>query len=62
MLDKKYLIAQLQQPSTWRGLVMLVTGIFGFHVSPDIATSIIAAGVSVAGVIGAIIPDKIKKE
>ena len=53
---KDYLLDRLKEPSTWRGIVMLITG-FGIGISPDLAEHIVAVGVSVAGVIGVITSD-----
>lgn len=50
---KDYLLDRLREPSTWRGIVMLLTGL-GVGISPELAESIIAVGVSLAGVIGVV--------
>lgn len=54
---KSYLIARLREASTWRGLVMLATAV-GLKVEPQVADSIIAVGIAVAGAVGAVFPDK----
>lgn len=48
---KAYLLAQLQQPSTWRGIVMISTAC-GVILSPDQTEAIVAGGLFVAGLIG----------
>ena len=48
---RRYLIDRLQEPSTWQGFVLLLTGL-GITVSPETAGYIIAAGTSTAGLIG----------
>lgn len=57
----KYVLDQLSQPSTWRGLVALATAA-GLKVSPDQAVAIIALGMAIAGAIGVFFPDKLKKD
>ncbi len=46
----------LTEPSTWRGLVWLLTAA-GLAVSPDQQAAIAAAGMAIAGAIGAFFPD-----
>jgi len=52
-----YLTARLREPSTWRGLVLLLTGL-GVSLSPEQQASIAAAGLALAGLLGAATPDK----
>ena len=47
----------LTEPSTWRGLVWLLTAA-GLAVSPDQQAAIAAAGMAIAGAIGAFVTDK----
>jgi hypothetical protein len=47
----KWVIDQLRQPSTWRGIVMLATSA-GLVIKPDLMEPIIVAGTGVAGLIG----------
>ena len=42
------IIKFLKQKTTWAGLVSLLTG-FGVVIKPDLASAIIATGMSVAG-------------
>ena len=51
-----YLVARLQEPSTWRGLVLIATAV-GAHLSETQVSSIIEVGLLVAGFIGAALPD-----
>ena len=51
----------LEEPSTWRGVTSLLTGmaaIIGSYLSPECVELIIATGLSIAGSIGFIVPDK----
>ena len=47
----KYVLNQLKDPSTWRGIVMLATSV-GLVTEPELANQIIVAGTGVAGLIG----------
>lgn len=47
----KYILDQLKDPSTWRGIVMLATSV-GLVTEPELANQIIVAGTGVAGLIG----------
>lgn len=55
----KYIVDRLKEPSSWRGLVMLATA-FGVTVTPDLVTSIVAAGTGLAGIIGFAFKDKMQ--
>ena len=54
---KAYVIERMKEPSTWRGLIMLLTAI-GVPVAPAMADAIISVGLAVAGLIGVATPDK----
>lgn len=53
----RYLRARLKEPATWRGLVLLLTSL-GVGLSPEQADAIVAAGLAVAGAIGAFAPEQ----
>jgi len=53
---KEYALARLQEPSTWRGITLIVTAA-GAHMNPDQKEAIIYAGLTVAGLMGAISKD-----
>ena len=57
---KDFFLDRLQEPSTWRGLILLATS-FGMQLSPDQSYAIASLGLALAGAAGAISPDKIKK-
>lgn len=54
---KDYLLERLREPSTWRGVIMLLTAV-GVPVAPAMADAIISVGLAVAGLIGVATPDK----
>jgi hypothetical protein len=54
---KDYILARMREPSSWRGLTLLLTAI-GIPLAPGLADAVIALGLAVAGVIGAVSPDK----
>lgn len=49
----KYIVERLQEASTWRGIIMLLTSL-GVGVAPELITPIIAAGTGLAGVVGVV--------
>lgn len=51
-------VLKLNQPSTWRGLISLLSGL-GFAISPELAEHIIALAVSAFGVVEVIRNEKI---
>jgi hypothetical protein len=58
---RDYILARLQEPSTWRGLVLIVSAL-GAALSPDQQEAIVTGGLLLAGIIGAAVPDKSSKE
>ena len=52
----QYLIQQLQQASTWRG-ISLLAGVFGATISPANYELFISVGLGASGLIGAIFSD-----
>ena len=54
---KDYLIARAKEPSTWRGIILVLTAA-GVPIAPAMAESIISVGLAIAGLVGAITPDK----
>jgi hypothetical protein len=54
---KAYVLERMKEPSTWRGLVLLLTAL-GVPLAPGVSDAIIAAGLGLAGLIGAVMPDR----
>jgi hypothetical protein len=54
---KNYILARAKEPSSWRGLFLILTAI-GVPVAPEMANAIITIGLGVAGAIGVVAPDK----
>lgn len=54
---KDYIVARAKEPSTWRGLILLLTAA-GVPIAPAMAESIVSVGLALAGLIGVITPDK----
>jgi hypothetical protein len=46
-----WIVNQLSQPSTWRGLVWIATAA-GLHLAPEQSEAVVAVGMSVAGAVG----------
>ena len=53
---KSYIFERLKEPSTWRGITLLLTAL-GIPLAPGVADLIIPAGLAVTGLIGAVTPD-----
>ena len=54
---KTYMLDRMREPSTWRGLTLLLTAL-GIPLAPGVSDALIAAGLGVAGLIGALVPDR----
>lgn len=54
---KEYILARAKEPSSWRGLFMILTAI-GIPVAPELANAIITVGLAVVGAIGIVTADK----
>lgn len=54
---KSYILARAKEPSTWRGLILLLTAI-GVPVAPQMADAVVTAGLGIAGLVGVVAPDK----
>ena len=47
-----YLQDRLQEPSTWRGIILLTSSLFGFTLSPDTNEALILLALSLSGTHG----------
>jgi len=54
-----YIMARLAEPSTWRGIMALLTSV-GLAISPEQAVAITSVGIGLIGLIGTFVPDKPK--
>jgi hypothetical protein len=54
---KAYILARAKEPSSWRGLFLILTAI-GVPIAPEMANAIITIGLGIAGAIGVAAPDK----
>lgn len=52
-----YLIDRAKEPSTWRGVILLLTAL-GVPIAPALAESIISVGLALTGVVGVFTADK----
>ncbi len=55
-IDKQFIINRLSEPSTWRGMILILTSV-GVNIAPMMADAVIAAGVGVCGLIGVLTSD-----
>lgn len=53
-----YVLDRMVEASTWRGIILFCTGALGMNISPDVATGIVSLGMSLAGALGMLMPDK----
>jgi hypothetical protein len=53
---KSYIFDRLREPSTWRGITLMLTAL-GIPFAPGVADLVISAGLAVTGLIGALAPD-----
>lgn len=54
---KAFLVARLQEPSTWRGLILIATAL-GANVKPELAEAIVTGGLMLAGLVAVAFPDR----
>lgn len=54
---KQYILDRAKEPSTWRGLILVLTAL-GIPIAPQLSDAIIATGLAVAGLVGAATPDR----
>lgn len=55
-MNKQYFVDRLAEPSTWRGLVLVVTA-FGVKMNPEQIEAIVFVGLFIAGMLGAVTKD-----
>jgi len=51
-----YLLSRLREPSTWRGLFLLLTAL-GVQIRPDLWEAIVTVGLALVGAVGVVTPD-----
>lgn len=56
---KDYIANRLKEPSTWRGLILVVTA-FGMSLSQEQSYAIASLGMALAGGVGVVSPDKLR--
>lgn len=59
-MNRQYILDRMKEPSTWRGLILVVTS-FGIKLSPDQIEAITFTGLLLAGFLGAALPDSSNK-
>ena len=52
---KDYILSRAKEPSTWRGIIYMLTAL-GVPIAPAMADAIIAAGLAAAGLVGVVTP------
>lgn len=56
-----YVLERLKEPSTWRGIVLFLTGVLGFKLDGHLQDVVIASGVALSGLAGLVLPDRLRK-
>lgn len=56
-----FILRQLKEASTWRGIILILTGT-GTIVNPELAETLVSFGLVAAGLVGAIFPDSLSKD
>ena len=54
-----YVMKRFKEPSTWRGIILLVAGSIGFHLSAGQTDALVPVALAIVGAIGAFTPDKV---
>ena len=57
-----YIIARLKERSTWAGIVVLLSTAFGIVIPDTTVQAIATAGVALAGLVSALLPDNEKQK
>jgi hypothetical protein len=58
---KQFILDRLNEPSTWRGIILILTSA-GVNIAPAMADAIIGAGIGICGLVGVLTADKPKAE
>lgn len=53
----EYVIKRLKEPTTWQGLIALVTA-FGVALSPELAEGIVSLGVTIFAVVSIVLKER----
>ena len=56
---RKYILARLNEVTTWQGIVFIITSLFLNNATPEQAQSYILLGLGLSGLMGAAFPDKL---
>jgi len=56
-----YLYERTKESSTWRGIIIGMTGALGLHISPDLLNATISLGLALSGILGVVLPDKVTR-
>lgn len=57
---KDYILNRLKEPSTWRGIILILT-VFGAKLEPEQQEAIVLAGLGIVGLLGAFTKDEPKQ-
>lgn len=57
---KTYLLARLQESSTWWGLIALGAGLLGYDLAPELQAQLVQVALALMGLVAAVSPDAIR--
>lgn len=55
---KQWAIDRLNEASTWRGIMLIITSLTGMAISTDVQQQVTSIGLGVAGLIGVLTRDR----
>ena len=56
---KKFILNRLKEPSTWRGIILLIAGAVGYNLSIEQQAALVTVALALVGAIGMFTPDKL---
>jgi hypothetical protein len=54
---KDYILQRAKEPSTWRGVILLLTAA-GVQIQPQMIEAVVSVGMALAGLVGVVTADK----
>lgn len=58
----QYVVNRLKEPSSWRGIILLVVGAIGYKLSSGQVDALVTLALGAVGAIGTFLPDKVEKK
>lgn len=58
---KSFIVSRLYEASTWRGLILFITGVIGYNLTPEQQAALVTVALAIVGAIAMFTPDNAKK-